>query len=156
MRAGRREKGGPRRPGFGEGWRAALATGTLVVGLAACDGPAQPQVPGGGRSLPLDYEFFSRHVEPILQSRDCTRTAGCHGGQGAGMLLLSDGSDPHADFVSAGPHTRPWDPPQSPLLRKPLAESAGGLVHGGGDIFPDTTDADYRTLLRWIGGATEP
>jgi hypothetical protein len=156
MRARRSNQGGPHRPGFGEGWRAALATGALVVGLAACNGPAQPTVPGGGRSLPLDYKFFSTRVEPVLLQRGCTRTTGCHGGQGAGMLLLSDGSDPQADFVSARAHTRPWDPPASPLLLKPLAVSAGGVVHGGGDIFADTTDVDYLTMRRWIAGEKEP
>ena len=148
--------GGPHLSGFVGGWRAALAMGTLVVGLAACTGPTQPQAPGGGRPLPLDYAYFAAHVEPIFGARDCTRTNGCHGGQGAGMLLLSGGSDPAADFVTARAHTRPWDPPSSPLLLKPLAVAAGGVVHGGGDIFADSTDADYRTNLAWIAGAKEP
>jgi hypothetical protein len=105
--------------------------------------------------LPLDYAFFAQHIEPVLQSRNCS-TTGCHGGQGSGLMLLSGGTDPQADFTNVRPHTRPWDPPSSPLLLKPLAESAGGVVHGGGDVFADTTDADYRTLRLWIEGATEP
>jgi hypothetical protein len=145
--------GGPHHSGFVEGWRAALAAGTLVVGLAACCGPTEPQLPGGGPSLPLDYPFFVARVEPILGQRDCTRTNGCHGGQGAGMMLLSGGGDPEADFVAVRPLTRPWNPPSSPLLLKPLALGAGGVVHGGGDIFADTTDADYVTIRDWIAGA---
>jgi hypothetical protein len=145
--------GEPHRSGFVGGWRAALATGTLVVGLAACNAPVQPQPPGGGRELDLDYAYFVSHVEPIFEARDCTRTSGCHGGQGAGMMLLSGGSDPHADFITVLPLTRPWDPPSSPLLQKPLA---GVEVHGGGDIFADSTDADYRTILAWIAGAKAP
>jgi hypothetical protein len=155
MRSRHNESGGPRRHGFGEGWRAALATGTLVVGLAACDAPSEPQVPGGGRSLPLDRDVFAARVEPVLQARGCSNMA-CHGGQGAGMLMLSGGSDVDADFVNASPHTRPWEPPSSPLVRKPLAAAAGGLVHGGGVVFADTSDADYRTLLAWIAGGTAP
>jgi hypothetical protein len=126
------------------------------VGLAACNGPATPEPPGGGPPLDLDYAYFALHVEPIFAARGCARTTGCHGGQGAGMLLLSGGSDVEEDFASVRPHTRPWDPPASPLARKPLAVMQGGLVHFGGEIFADTTDADYRTLLDWIGGATAP
>lgn len=105
--------------------------------------------------MPLDYPFFVTHVEPVLQARDCSRTAGCHGGQGAGMLLLSGGLDPQSDFTNVRAHTRPWDPPASPLLLKPLAVAAGGVVHGGGETFADTTDADYETLRRWIAGERE-
>ncbi|MDC0673735.1 hypothetical protein [Nannocystis radixulma] len=32
------------------------------------------------------------------------------------------------------------DPSASLLLLKPLAESAGGVMHGGGDKFHDLTD----------------
>ncbi len=71
------------------------------------------------------------------------------------MLLLSGGLNPHADFITVRPHTRPEAPATSPLLLKPLAESAGGLVHGGGDIFADTLDADYLTIRDWIAGARE-
>ena len=72
------------------------------------------------------------------------------------MLLLSGGSNLHADFVTVRPHTRPESPATSPLLLKPLAASAGGLVHGGGDIFADTLDTDYLTIYAWIAGAREP
>ena len=148
--------GGLHRPEFGEGWRAALASGTLAVGLAACNGPVRPEPPGGGRQLDLDEVYFTRHVESIFTARGCTQTDGCHGGQGAGMLLLSGGLHPHSDFVAVVPHTRPWDPRTSPLLLKPLAPAAGGVVHGGGEIFADSLDADYRTLRAWIAGAKEP
>jgi len=150
-----RDQGGPRRLKFGGGWRAVLAMGTLGAGLAACDRPTSPEPPGGGRTIDLDYAYFAANVEPILQSRDCS-TSGCHGGQGAGMLLLSGGSNPEADFNNVLNHTRPWAPATSPLLLKPLAVGAGGMVHGGGDIFADTTVTDYRTVLRWIAGEREP
>lgn len=126
------------------------------MGLAACNAPTRPEPPGGGPPLDLDFAYFVARVEPILTARNCTNTAGCHGGQGAGMLLLSGGIDVEEDYRSTRPHTRPWDPPASPLLRKPLAAAAGGVVHGGGEIFADTTDVDYQTIAAWIAGAVEP
>jgi len=155
-RATRRAEGSSGEPchsGFVGGWRAVLAVGTLVVGLAACNGPTSIAPPGGGREVDLDFEYFVTAVEPVLVSRDCTRTAGCHGGQGAGQLLLSGGADPQADFVAVLPHTRPWDPPTSPLLLKPLAAASGGSVHQGGEIFADTSDAGYQVIRDWIAGA---
>ena len=42
------------------------------------------------------------------------------------------------------------DPEMSLLLRKPLAEDAGGVVHGGHDKFADQTDTAYVSFLSWI------
>ncbi len=42
------------------------------------------------------------------------------------------------------------DPKKSLLLQKPLAESAGGIEHGGHDKFSGTDDAAYRDFLSWI------
>jgi hypothetical protein len=42
------------------------------------------------------------------------------------------------------------NPTGSKLLLKPLAVSAGGIQHLGGDIFLNTTDPDYLTILGWI------
>jgi hypothetical protein len=123
------------------------------VGLAACNRPSAPLPPGGGVPLPLDYPSFVSRVEPIFQTRGCS-TQACHGGQGSGQMLLSGGQSTLADFTAVSPLTRPLDAP--PLARKPLAVVAGGMVHGGGDIFADSTDADYRTLVRWIAGEKLP
>jgi hypothetical protein len=41
-------------------------------------------------------------------------------------------------------------PEMSLLLRKPLAELAGGVVHGGHDKFEDTMDPAYVSFLSWI------
>jgi hypothetical protein len=42
------------------------------------------------------------------------------------------------------------NPASSKLLTKPLAQSAGGVQHLGGDIFLSTSDPDYVTILSWI------
>ncbi len=135
--------------------RAARQRGRLALGcLALCAGfgcgrAADPIAPGGGPEVELDYGVFAAEIEPILQQRGCSNL-GCHGGQGSGQLLLSGGAFPEADFIAVGGHVTPWDPMQSPLLRKPLDVASGGLVHGGGAVFTDVSDPDYQTLLRWV------
>jgi hypothetical protein len=42
------------------------------------------------------------------------------------------------------------DPEASLLLRKPLAQAAGGVAHGGGEKMHDTVDPAYRDFLAWI------
>ncbi|HET6582119.1 MAG TPA: hypothetical protein VFG69_01705 [Nannocystaceae bacterium] len=42
------------------------------------------------------------------------------------------------------------DPTQSLLLLKPLAESQGGVVHGGHDKFANRDDPAYQDFLAWI------
>jgi hypothetical protein len=42
------------------------------------------------------------------------------------------------------------DPEQSLLLLKPLAESAGGVTHGGGDKFENQDDPGYQSFLYFI------
>jgi hypothetical protein len=121
----------------------------------ACNGPQEPVPPGGGHDVALDYGVFVATIEPILQQRGCSNL-GCHGGQGSGELLLSGGASPSADFLAVSGHVTPWDPPQSPLLRKPLAEDAGGAVHAGGEIFLSASDPDYVAILDWITPEATP
>lgn len=42
------------------------------------------------------------------------------------------------------------NPAKSLLLQKPLAQSAGGIEHGGHDKFSSTEDQAYRDFLSWI------
>jgi hypothetical protein len=123
----------------------------LGLAVCGCDPVQEPQVAGGGPVVRLDEAAFVERVSPVLDDRGCANAA-CHGGQGSGELLLSGGVDLEADFNAVAAFTTPWAVATSPLLQKPLAEAAGGVVHGGGDIFADTLDADYRTLHDWIAG----
>ena len=47
------------------------------------------------------------------------------------------------------------EPSQSRLLLKPLAEAAGGLVHGGHDKFESAQDPAYLDVLYWIERESE-
>ncbi len=133
----------------------AVGAGLALVWCWGCTSPQDPQPPGGGQPLPLDFAVFVEEIEPILQQRGCSN-ASCHGGQGSGELLLSGGSNPESDFLAVRGLVTPWEPELSPLLRKPLAESSGGEIHGGGDIFPDTNDVDYQTMLEWVTPEATP
>jgi len=123
--------------------------------MQGCRSALEPAAPGGGQPLTLDAGVFERDIEPILQQRGCSNVA-CHGGQGSGELLLTGALDVAADFVAIQGFVIQAQPEQSPLLRKPLAESAGGMVHSGGDIFVDAQDADYQDVLAWITGEATP
>jgi len=124
----------------------------MVVGSAAlcgCRAATQPTPASGGVPTTLDAVMFAEDVEPILQRRGCSDVA-CHGGQGSGELMLSGGLNVDADLLAVSGLTTPWDPHDSPLLLKPLAEEAGGYTHGGGTIFASEADPDYQTMLRWL------
>jgi hypothetical protein len=42
------------------------------------------------------------------------------------------------------------DPNMSLILLKPLDKAGGGVVHGGGEKFPDKTDPTYQSFLRFV------
>ena len=98
-------------------------------------------VTGGGGGGGVSY---LEGIVPIWTAR-CTV---CHSGASpAGGLDLSGGA---ASYSSAITRVNLADPPSSLLLVRPLSTAAGGSDHGGGDIFGDTTDPDYQTILNWI------
>ncbi len=97
---------------------------------------------------PASYERFVREVQPILSKR-CASSV-CHGTPQADLYLTCGSSDQerrwnyeltvrHLDEVAAS----------SELLRRPLAQSAGGVYHEGGAVIASIDDPDYRTMLSW-------
>lgn len=109
------------------------------------------------QSQPIDmraYEHFSERVTPIVRER-CAGSS-CHGTAVADLYLTCGADAPeerwnfelalrYLDQVAAS----------SELLRRPLATSAGGVYHEGGDIFADVNDPDYKTLLAWVQETVE-
>lgn len=110
---------------------------------------------------------FSTKVLPILEEK-CSNGI-CHAeGSSSGGLNLDSDDDTLGDTPSGviGNIKRPngvdteinvTTAEQSPLLLKPLADSAGGQggTHTGGTIFNNTDDPDYKTILCWIGTGTK-
>lgn len=134
---------------------------TALVGLGACEGPGLDPRP---ISLgPMDV--FASDVEPVLETR-CAQ-GGCHGRADRPFVLFAPGAhrlDPSRlhlaealDPIEVETNARrlavladPAVPERSLALRKPLAVSAGGVHHGGGDVFPDRSDPGYLALRRWL------
>lgn len=116
--------------------------------------PTMPEPPGGGTAWTWDEAQFASTVAPVFTARGCD-TIECHGGGIRGTFALSpaDDKDLAFDFAQAGWQADGESPAASPLLRKPLAVSAGGVPHAGdgeGGIFTSTDDPDYQAILAWI------
>ncbi|MFT7617850.1 MAG: hypothetical protein ACI97A_001489 [Planctomycetota bacterium] len=100
---------------------------------------------------------FLEDVYPIFSTQllDCSnmmlRCIECHTGPTPTGNLLFD--QPAAGVYAAlqvGGRVNTTTPAASFLLLKPLAQAAGGVNHGGGDIFCLTSDPNYQIFLRWI------
>ena len=107
-----------------------IAVPTLLAG--GCAGPVDPPPPpGGGEMYVLDFDEFAASVAPILTQHGCDAGGDCHGGGIRGTLALSPVGDKDLtfDFEQVCLQVDGITPEASPLLRKPLAESAGGSPH---------------------------
>jgi len=130
----------------------------LPVALLGCASPAAPPAPpGGGTALHLDYASFASAVDPILVAHGCDVAGDCHGGGIRGTLQLSPASavDPHYDFAQVSLQVTANAPDQSPILTRPLADSAGGTPHAV-KVFADTNDAEWRTIRAWVRAGVTP
>jgi hypothetical protein len=110
-----------------------------------------PPPPSGGHQYVFDYDMFATEIDSILTDKGCD-TVACHGGGIRGTYELSPNTDKDIDldFAQSILQADGNDPPQSSLLIKPLAQSAGGAAHAGGESFADTGDPGYAAILAWI------
>lgn len=135
--------------------RSCYALLALLLAASGCANdtsfPAGPDVAGGGQERILDYDRFVLDVAPVFAQRGCDANGDCHGGGIRGAFALSPASDKDLrfDFEQAVDQIDDLVPEQSALLRKPLAESAGGSPHGV-TAFADVDDPGYRAILAWI------
>jgi len=141
-------------------WKRHDISGACAIGVAAlgvfagCDHASTtgPEPPAGGQTYVLSYDTFSTTIEPILSGQGCDNM-NCHGGGIRGTFQLSppNAKDVHFDFSQACMQVTPWDPKNSPLAMKPLAEECGGATHGGGAFFFTLDDPNYVAILQWVG-----
>jgi hypothetical protein len=95
-----------------------------------------------------EFALFTQVANPVL-SKSCA-AGNCHGTM-TNALYLTRGTTPQeirwnyfaaVDYLAA-------TPPESEILRRPLATSQGGSYHEGGALFASVNDPDYQALVQW-------
>ena len=135
--------------------RLPLGAFSVLFVVSGCAGgatdPTGPDVAGGGQERVLDFETFRTSVVTVLHERGCSAMGDCHGGgiRGAFELSPAHDRDDVFDFEQSVLQVDDLAPAASPLLRKPLAEAAGGDPHAFVG-FDSTDDPGYRAVLDWI------
>jgi YVTN family beta-propeller protein len=140
-----------------------LVLAALVVSAA----PAMAQqvaTPSQAATPSLDFDFFKARIQPILTTKrdGNARCISCHGFSTTMRLQpLPEGSatwsdaDARTNFALISARVVPGNPDDSRLLRRPLAESAGGDPHhDGGKHWTSKDDPEWQTLAAWVRGAT--
>jgi hypothetical protein len=141
----------------------AVAGLVLVVGVSLRNAQSQPTSSAGAASL--NYEFFKTKVEPVFLEKRAghTRCVVCHTTNNAPFHL-----------VPLSPGATSWNEEQSrqnfeliqrvaapgildsPLVKHPLAQEAGGDPHhGGGQQFASQDDPDWQALKAFVTGAAK-
>jgi hypothetical protein len=146
-------------------WRSsshALAVACLVLaaGASVQETRSQPSASAGAASL--NYDFFKNKVQAVFLEKRAghTRCVVCHTTNNAPFHL-----------VPLSPGATSWNEEQSrqnfeliqrvaaagiedsPLVRHPLAQEAGGDAHhGGGQQFTSQQDPDWQTLKAFVSG----
>jgi hypothetical protein len=141
----------------------AFAVASLVLAVVVSLREAQSQPTSSTGAASLNYEFFKTKVEPVFLEKRAghTRCVVCHTTNNAPFHLvpLSPGAtswneeQSHQNFeliqqvAIAGVQ-------DSPLVKHPLAQEAGGDPHhGGGQQFTSQQDPDWQTLKAFVTGA---
>jgi hypothetical protein len=141
----------------------ALAVAGLVLAAGASLREAQGQPASSAGAASLNYEFFKTKVQPVFLEKRAghTRCVICHTTNNAPFHL-----------VPLSPGAASWNEEQSrqnfeliqrvaapgiedsPLVKHPLAQEAGGDPHhGGGQQFTSQQDPDWQTLKTFVTGA---
>ena len=136
----------------------------FLAGAASLRAQEQPASSPSAESGPLDYEFFKAKVEPVFLNKrpGHARCVTCHTVNHVPLHLvpLSPGSttwneeQSRQNFVLVQRVVVPGSL-ESPLLRHPLAQQAGGdPAHGGGKHFESQDNPEWLNLKAWVYGAT--
>ena len=116
----------------------------------------------------FDPDVYARDVQPIFEAR-CA-TLDCHGDPGRPLRLFAETglrmrddlrdlpitADELLANVGAAEGVDPGaQPARSLILRKPLAEAAGGVQHEGGDLWLDRNEAQVVCVEAWLAGESD-
>ncbi len=116
------------------------------------------ELPGIDPSRPIadmeSYNRFVENVQPVLRA-SCAG-GNCHGQPSVDLWLTCGDTEEELRwnyYVSLAHVSAPSS--ASELLRRPLANTAGGVFHEGGDVLPNTDDDRYRVLRDWVDDIVE-
>lgn len=93
----------------------------------------------------------------MLVAHGCDAGGDCHGGGIRGTLQLSPetAKDTRYDYDQVVLQVTAANPDQSPIVTRPLADSAGGSAHPL-KVFADTNNTEWRTLRAWVRAGVTP
>jgi len=122
------------------------------VGSGSCSDSLPPGFTAATYVTPTtqaSFDAFKASVQPILTRHGCN-AGSCHGAPQSDFYITCGTSDDELAFN----FSQAWSFVNSPvedsqILRIPLAVSAGGRGHTGGDQFGSTDDADYAAIRAW-------
>jgi len=146
----------------------AVAAASVIAGAVMASSQAEGAAQGAKQAAPkagvtLDYNFFKTRVQPVfLQKRPGrTRCYVCHSNNNVAfhVVPLSPGAttwneeQSRRNFLMIEQVAAPGNL-ESPLLKHPLDEKAGGDPHhGGGQQFESQSDPAWQTLRDFVMGA---
>src|SRR4051812_12928678 len=95
------------------------------------------------------FDAFVAKVQPVIEKHGCNAGT-CHGAPQSDFYITCGTDDDQKAFN----FSQAWSFVNSPvedsqILRIPLAVSAGGHGHTGGDQFASTDDTDYKAIREW-------
>jgi len=100
------------------------------------------------------YDRFVAEVQPVLRE-NCAGSS-CHGQPTADLWLTCGDTEEESRwnyYVTLAHMSAPAS--SSELLRRPLANTAGGVFHEGGDVLADTEDPRYLVMRDWVADVVE-
>ena len=145
----------------------AVAAAFVVAGAVMASDQAQSAAQGAKQAAPkagvtLDYNFFKTRVQPVFLTKreGRTRCYVCHSNNNVAFHLvpLSPGAatwneeQSRRNFLMIEQVAAPGNL-ESPILKHPLDEKAGGDPHhGGGQQFMSQNDPAWQTLRAFVMG----
>ena len=119
------------------------------TGTGACSTAVPPGFVATTYQMNANFNTFKTSVQPIFTAHGCV-SGNCHGAPQSDFYITCGSDDTQLAFNFSQAWAFVNNPvADSQLLRIPLAVSAGGRGHTGGDQFSGTDDPDYVTIQNW-------
>lgn len=134
--------------------RASAGIAVVALGLAGCPNVDLGDEPPNPSACRPDFQYYKDHIWPEFlapadTTKSCVSQSGCHQtatGRSA-LRLETNPVDDARNYQTVTFFLNCTTPEASLLLGKPLL---GADPHGGGDLFPNTSDPAVVTFLGWF------